>query len=253
LLRPADRQECLSCIHILFISRGYHSEVHAPRILVVEDDKKTSASIEMYLRHEGYETDIALTGDDGLARATRSRPDLVILDLMLPGMNGLEICRALRSQSAVPIIMLTARSTEDDLLRGLDLGADDYVTKPFSPRELMARVRAVLRRKEPADGPQKKIVAGDLVLDPSSHEAVVRGQAVVLTASEFRILETLARAPGRVYNREELMQRSFGDSYDGMDRTIDVHIKNIRRKIESDRNKPAHIVTVFGVGYKFVS
>lgn len=227
--------------------------MRARRILIVEDDRKTSASIEMYLRHEGYETDIAPTGDDGLARAKRARPDLVILDLMLPGMNGLEVCRALRSQSAVPIIMLTARSTEEDKLRGLDLGADDYLTKPFSPRELMARVRAVLRRMEPADEPVETIVAGDLVLDPSSREAVVRGESIALTAAEFRILETLARAPGRVFTREDLMQRSFGESYDGLDRTIDVHIKNIRRKIEDDRANPTHIVTVFGVGYKFVS
>lgn len=224
-----------------------------PRILIVEDDKKTSASIEMYLRHEGYETELAPSGDEGLAKAGKTKPDLIILDLMLPGVNGLEVCRALRAQSAVPIIMLTARSTEDDKLKGLDLGADDYVTKPFSPRELVARVRAVLRRAEPSGQPAPRIVAGDLVLDPSSREAIVRNQTIALTAAEFRILEILARAPGRVFTREDLMQRSFGESYDGMDRTIDVHIKNIRSKIENDRANPAHIVTVFGVGYKFVS
>jgi DNA-binding response OmpR family regulator len=224
--------------------------VRAPRILIVEDDVKTSASIEMYLRHEGYRTDLARTGDEGLSRARADKPDLVILDLMLPGLNGLEVCRALRATSKLPIIMLTARSTEDDKLRGLDLGADDYVTKPFSPRELVARVRAVLRRAEPA--PEDKLTAGDLVLDAGSRDVTVRGESVGLTAAEFQLLETFLRAPGRVFSRDELMRRAFGESYEGLDRTIDVHIKNLRRKIEEDRANPTRIVTVFGVGYKFL-
>ena len=217
--------------------------MRARRILIVEDDAKTSASIEMYLRHEGYRTDVARTGDEGLARARQHAPDLVILDLMLPGKNGLEVCSALRTESKMPVIMLTARSTEDDKLIGLESGADDYVTKPFSPRELVARVRAVLRRAEPAD--DAPLTAGDLVLDRAKHEVVVRGASVSLTAAEFRLLETLMRSPGRVFTRDELVEG-------GLDRTVDVHIKNLRRKLEVDRTNPARIVTVFGVGYKFV-
>ena len=213
------------------------------RILIVEDDPKTSASIEMYLRHEGYRTDVARTGDEGLSRARQHAPDLVILDLMLPGRNGLEVCNALRVESKIPIIMLTARSTEDDKLLGLETGADDYVTKPFSPRELVARVRAVLRRAEPVS--EEKLIAGDLSLDRDTREVVVRGETITLTAAEFRLLETLMRAPGRVFTRDELVEG-------GLDRTVDVHIKNLRRKIEVDRANPSRIVTVFGTGYKFV-
>ena len=213
------------------------------RILIVEDDAKTSASIEMYLRHEGYRTDVARTGDEGLSRARQHAPDLVILDLMLPGRNGLEVCGMLRTESKTPIIMLTARSTEDDKLLGLESGADDYVTKPFSPRELVARVRAVLRRAEPAaEGP---LIAGDLSLDRETREVTLRGAHVTLTAAEFRLLETLMRSPGRVFTRDELVEG-------GLDRTVDVHIKNLRRKIEADRANPSRIVTVFGTGYKFV-
>jgi DNA-binding response OmpR family regulator len=217
--------------------------VRARRILIVEDDPKTSASIEMYLRHEGYRTDVARTGDEGLARARQHAPDLVILDLMLPGKNGLEVCSALRVESRTPIIMLTARSTEDDKLLGLETGADDYVTKPFSPRELVARVRAVLRRAEPVA--EERLIAGDLSLDRETREVIVRGSTITLTAAEFRLLETLMRSPGRVFTRDELVEG-------GLDRTVDVHIKNLRRKIEVDRANPSRIVTVFGTGYKFV-
>jgi len=197
----------------------------------------------MYLRHEGYRTDVARTGDEGLSRARQNPPDLVILDLMLPGKNGLEVCSALRVESKMPIIMLTARSTEDDKLVGLETGADDYVTKPFSPRELMARVRAVLRRAEPVH--EERLTAGDLSLDRETRDVVVRGESVTLTAAEFRLLETLMRSPGRVFTRDELVEG-------GLDRTVDVHIKNLRRKIEIDRANPSRIVTVFGTGYKFV-
>jgi DNA-binding response OmpR family regulator len=208
---------------------------------VVEDDPKTGAALEMYLRHAGYAADVARTGDEGLERARRDHPDLVILDLMLPGLSGLEIARALRRSSAMPIIMLTARSTEEDKLRGLEIGADDYVTKPFSPREVVARVQAVLRRSE------KPRAAGDVDVDRDSRDAIVRGKRVPLTAAEFRILDKLLRSPGRVFTRDELMA---GD--DALDRTIDVHIKNLRKKIEEDRSNPARIVTVFGVGYQYV-
>jgi len=219
------------------------------RILIVEDEPKTAASVEMYLRHGGFRAEIARSGSDALHRARHDPPDLIILDLMLPGLGGLEVCKAVRGESEVPIIILTARSTEDDKLLGLELGADDYVTKPFSPRELVARVRVVLRRYEP---PSERIVAGDLVLDPAAREVTVRGETVALTAAEFRLVETLMRAPGRVFSRDELMQRALGAAYDGLDRTIDVHIKNVRKKIEADRANPTRIVTVFGLGYKFV-
>jgi two-component system OmpR family response regulator len=203
----------------------------------------------MYLRHDGFQTELARSGTEGLQKAQQQRPDLVLLDLMLPGLNGLEVCGALRETSAVPIIMLTARSTEEDKLRGLELGADDYVTKPFSPRELVARVRAVLRRFEPAE---ETLTSGELTLDRSAREVRLRGECVALTAAELRLLETFMRAPGRVFSRDELMQRAFGDAYEGLDRTIDAHIKNLRRKIEEDRAAPKRIVTVFGLGYKFV-
>jgi DNA-binding response OmpR family regulator len=219
----------------------------ARRILIVEDDPKTAASIDMYLRHGGFQTEVARTGTDGLARARSWRPDLVILDLMLPGPDGLAVCEALRAESDTAIIMLTARSTEEDVLLGLELGADDYVTKPFSPRELVARVRVVLRRSDAPDG---ALARGDLVLDPAARELRLRGRPVALTAAELRLVEVFLRAPGRVLSRDELMRRAFGPSYDGLDRTIDVHIKNLRRKIEDDRANPRRIVTVFGLGYK---
>ncbi len=216
----------------------------ARRILVVEDDPKTGAAVELYLRHAGFEVHIAPTGGEGLARAQRERPDAMILDLMLPGINGLEICRALRAESAMPIIILTARSTEDDKLRGLELGADDYVTKPFSPRELVARVHAVLRR---SNGTTRAVEDGSLTLDSDAHEVTLRGKPVSLTAAEFRILERLLLSPNRVFTRDELIEDS-----DALDRTVDVHIKNLRRKIEDDRTNPTRIVTVTGVGYKYV-
>ena len=205
----------------------------------------------MYLRHGGFATELARSGPDGHAKARSDRPDLVVLDLMLPGLDGLAVCKALRAESAVPIIMLTARSTEDDKLHGLELGADDYITKPFSPRELVARVRDVLRWFEPARG-DATLACGDLVLDPEARELRVRGEAVALTAAELRLVEVFLRAPGRVFSRDELMQRAFGPTYDGLDRTIDVHIKNLRKKIEDDRANPQRIVTVFGLGYKLV-
>jgi two-component system, OmpR family, alkaline phosphatase synthesis response regulator PhoP len=221
----------------------------ARRILIVEDEPKTAASVEAYLRHGGFRTELARSGLEGLQRARDGKPDLIVLDVMLPELGGLEVCKIVRRESAVPIILLTARSTEDDKLLGLELGADDYVTKPFSPRELVARVRVVLRRFEP---PEDKLVSGDLVLDPVARELIVRGETVALTATELRLVEVFMRSPGRVFSRDELAQRALGASYDGLDRTIDVHIKNVRKKIEVDRANPTRIVTVFGLGYKFV-
>ena len=222
-----------------------------PRILIVEDDAKTAATVATYLRHAGFAVTLVAAGDTGLACARAERPDLVVLDWMLPGLDGISLCRALRAESGTPVILLTARSTEEDTLLGLDAGADDYLAKPFSPRELVARVKAVLRRA-PGGAGEERIESGDLVLDGRTQEVTVRGVPVALTVAELRILRTMLGAPGRVLSREELGRRSFGDDYDALDRTIDAHVKNLRRKIEEDRAQPRRILTVFGIGYRYV-
>ena len=222
------------------------------RILVVDDDPKTVASVRLYLEAAGYGVIVATDGAAALRSATAEpAPDLVVLDRMLPLLDGLEVCRALRVRSDVPIIMLTARTTEEDRLEGLDLGADDYVTKPFSPRELVARVRAVLRRLPAGVRDRPPFEIAGLAIDPGRHEVRVRGRSVPLTPREFRLLETLARSPGRAFTREELVERAFGPDYGALDRTIDAHVVNLRRKLEADPSHPALIQTVFGVGYRF--
>lgn len=222
------------------------------KVLVVEDDRKIASITKMYLERDGYEVYLAETGTQGLRLARAHRPYLIILDLMLPQLSGLEVCKTLRAESDVHIIMLTARSTETDKLKGLDLGADDYVTKPFSPRELAARVRAAMRRQERGIEQEPPILtARELMLDLKAHEAFVSGRPLALTPREFRLLETFMKFPDRTFTREELVERVFDHSYDGFDRTVDVHIKNLRRKIEPDRLQPTYVVTVYGVGYKF--
>ncbi|MBK9053500.1 MAG: response regulator transcription factor [Chloroflexi bacterium] len=221
-------------------------------ILVIEDERKTSELIQLYLHHNGYNTLMALDGRTGLEMARTHQPDLIVLDLMLPGLDGLDLCRILRAEANIPIIMLTARSTEDDKLLGLDLGADDYLTKPFSPRELVARVRTVLRRvgQRPGDEPVITLAWGALCLNISQHTVTLAEQPITLTPKEFRLLETLMREPGRVFNRVELLEKAFGLDYDGLERTIDVHIRNLRQKIEPHPNQPVYVQTVFGVGYR---
>jgi DNA-binding response OmpR family regulator len=214
------------------------------KVLVVEDDPKIRSTVELYLQREGYDVATAEDGVRALEVARDAKPHLVILDLMLPRLDGLAVCRALRASGEAAIIMVTARTTEDDKLTGLDLGADDYVTKPFSPRELMARVRAVLRRVSGED----VIEANGLAIDRVKREIRVDGEAVNATPTEFRVLETLARAAGRTFTRQELVERALGEDYDGLDRTVDVHIMNLRRKL-GEAGKA--IVTVFGVGYRF--
>lgn len=222
------------------------------KILVVEDDRKIASVIKMYLERDGYEVYLAETGTQAVRLARAQRPYLIVLDLMLPELNGLEVCRTLRAESDVHIIMLTARATETDKLKGLDIGADDYVTKPFSPRELAARVRATMRRQERGiEREPPRLIARELTLDLKAHEAFVGGRPVALTPREFRLLETFMKFPDRTFSREELVERVFDHAYDGFDRTVDVHIKNLRRKIEPDRLAPTYIVTVYGVGYKF--
>ncbi len=220
------------------------------RILIVEDEPKTAATLRLYLEHGGFSVQVATDGAAGLRAARREHPDLILLDGMLPEIDGLAVCRALRSESDVPIVLLTARTTEDDKLRGLQLGADDYVTKPFSPREVVARIRAVLRRSRRDEGDVKGVLRTRHVLvDLDRREASVRGRAVLLPPAEFAILAALARSPGRAFTREELVQRAFGAEYDGLDRTVDAHVMRLRRKIEVADEDPL-VVTVFGVGYK---
>lgn len=223
------------------------------KILMVDDDKKIVGLVQAYLEKDGYRVLTAYEGLQALDLARRKRPDLMILDLLLPGMDGLDVCRVLRTEgNDVPIIMLTAKTTEADKLIGLELGADDYVTKPFSPRELVARVRAVLRRvgEEGAQGPAE-IQRGDLVVDFVRHEARVRGNPIHLTPTEFRLLEVLIRGPGRAFTRLELLDQVFGYDFEGLERTVDVHVMNLRKKTEPNPRQPTYVQTVYGVGYKF--
>jgi len=222
------------------------------RVLVVDDDAKTVELVKLYLNRDGYKVLVAYDGIEALRLARQSHPDLVVLDLMLPGCDGLEVCRTLRNESDVPIIMLTARTTEDDRLTGLDLGADDYVTKPFSPKELAARVRAVLRRlpEEMLQRGPTEIKHGDLTLNFLRHEAFLAGKPLHLTPIEFKLLGVLAREPGRVFSRGQLIEKAFGYDFEGFDRTIDVHILNLRRKLEATPHHPRYIKTVYGAGYK---
>ena len=214
------------------------------RILLVEDDPKTRETVSLYLQREGYEVATADDGVRALELARTFEPHLVVLDLMLPRLDGLEVCRRLRDTSDTALIMVTALSTEDDKLKGLDLGADDYVTKPFSPRELMARIRAVLRRAAEED----VIEVSGITIDRTKREVRLGDAIVTVTPTEYRLLDTLARGAGRTFTRQELVERALGDDYDGLDRTVDVHVMNLRRKL-GDAGKA--IVTVFGVGYKF--
>ena len=221
------------------------------KVLVVDDDFKTVELVKLYLKRDGYRVLTAYEGTEALRLARESHPDLIVLDLMLPGVNGLEICRTLRDESDVPIIMLTAMTTDEDRLTGLDLGADDYVTKPFSPRELAARVRAVLRRLPGERGPEK-IKHGELILNFVKHEAFLADKPLNLTPIEFKLLGVLAKEPGRVFSRAQIIEKAFGYDFDSFDRTIDVHILNLRRKIEPDSRHPRYIKTVYGAGYKFL-
>lgn len=220
-------------------------------VLVVDDDVKTVELVKVYLNRDGYRVLTAYDGVEALRVARESDPDLVVLDLMLPDVDGLEVCRTLRHESDVPIIMLTARTTDQDKLTGLDSGADDYVTKPFSPKELAARVRAVLRRLPGERGPAQ-ITRGELTMNFVRREAWLADRLLALTDVEFKLLGVLAREPGRVFSRGDLIEKALGYDFAGFDRTIDVHILNLRRKIEQAPNRPKYIKTVYGAGYRFV-
>ena len=220
------------------------------RILVVEDDRVVASTLQLYLEHAGYRVTVIHDGAAGLHAAREPGVAAVILDWMLPAMSGYEVCRAVRAGSSLPILMLTARTTEDDRVRGFDAGADDYVPKPFSPREVVARVQALLRRAgAPPREPEAPTRAGGLEVDHFKREARVEGRPVALTPTEFRLLEALARAPGRTFTRDELVARAFGPDYDGLDRTVDTHVTNLRRKLERSGCPPI-VATVHGVGYR---
>jgi len=219
-------------------------------VLVAEDDPKQAELARRYLEHEGHAVVVVADGRAALDEIRSNPPDLMVLDLMMPRVDGLDVCRILRRESDLPVLMLTARSTEDDLLLGLDLGADDYMTKPYSPRELAARVRTLLRRTRPAAAEDHVLRVGALQVDPVRHEVSVDGRPVTCTPGEFHLLEALAAEPGRVFSRDQLLRHLHGfDSYLTA-RTVDVHVMNLRRKIEPDPRNPVRLVTVYGIGYK---
>ncbi|GAA4318658.1 response regulator transcription factor [Klenkia terrae] len=224
------------------------------RVLVVEDEESFSDALSYMLRREGYEAVVAGNGIDALAEFDRGGADIVLLDLMLPGLSGTEVCRTLRAKSAVPIIMLTAKDTEIDKVVGLELGADDYVTKPYSARELLARIRAVLRRGSETDLPvDAALAAGPVRMDVERHTVAVDGETISLPLKEFDLLELLLRNAGRVLTRGQLIDRVWGADYVGDTKTLDVHVKRLRAKIEPDPATPKWLVTVRGLGYKFES
>jgi len=220
-------------------------------ILVVDDEPKIVQLARDYLEKSGFQVLTSGDGQQALAINRQERPDLIVLDLMLPGLDGLDVCRAIRRESDVPIIMLTARAEETDQLIGLELGADDYITKPFSPRALVARVRALLRRTQGNLLQQETVRIGDLELDLRRKQLCLKDEIIHLTRSEFLLLETLAKHPGQPLSREQLLEKLHGVVFDGVDRSVDSHIKNLRRKIEPDPADPIYIQTVYGFGYKF--
>jgi len=221
-----------------------------PKILVVDDEPQIVDLLRSYLERDGFTVKHASDGEAALDALRQVQPDLVLLDVMLPRLDGREVCKRIRAEGTTPIIMLTARDEETDKLLGLELGADDYITKPFSPREVVARVRAVLRRGS-REGAATLIHAGDLTIDLRAHEVTLGGRRVDLTPTEFRLLETLAGHPNQVFTRMQLIDRVQGHAFEGYERTVDAHIKNLRGKVEPDPRTPRYVLTVYGVGYKF--
>ena len=221
------------------------------KILVVDDELEIVKVVRAYLEQSGFRVITASDGEQALAVFRHEVPDLIVLDLNLPKLDGLDVCRTIRRDSNVPIIMLTARVEETDRLIGLEIGADDYITKPFSPREVVARVRTVLRRATPAPEPSSLITIGALSIDPLKHEVQLQSRSIDLTPSEFNILLIMASQPGRAFSRMDLLDAAQGEAYEGYERSIDVHIKNLRQKLGDEPRDPTYILTVYGVGYKF--
>ncbi len=223
------------------------------KVLIVDDDAKIVELVKLYLNRDGYSVLTAYEGREALRLAHDAHPDLIVLDIMLPGVSGLDITRTLRAESSVPIILLTAKTTEQDRIAGLDLGADDYVTKPFSPKELAARVRAVFRRTpdEVLQMGPEELKFGDLSVNFPRHEVFLADKPLNLTPVEFKLLGVFIREPNRVFSRSQLIEKVLGYDFEGFDRTIDVHILNLRRKLETDPARPNYIKTVYGSGYKF--
>ena len=220
------------------------------RVLVADDDPKHAQLIRLYLEREGHQVMTVGDGRAALEMARSRRPDLIVLDVMMPLVDGLDVCRILRAESNVAILLVTARSSENDMLLGLDIGADDYLAKPVSPRELTARVRALLRRVRAGDEPSSIVRVGDLEVDTGRFEVRVGGEPINLTAKEFGILELLAREPGRVFTRGQIIDKTFGFEHDVSERTVDAHVVNLRRKIEANPAEPRYVQTVYGRGYR---
>ncbi|MFK4149283.1 response regulator transcription factor [Streptomyces sp. NPDC004065] len=225
------------------------------RILVAEDDVRQAQVLRMYLESEGHSAVVVHDGRSAIDAARRQRPDLIVLDVMMPKVDGLDVCRILRTESTVPVLMLTARSSEDDLLLGLDLGADDYMTKPYSPRELMARVRTLLRRVERTAAPDDGVLkVGAITVDARRHEVRgASGEIVPCTRGEFTVLSAMAAEPGRVFTRKQLLERTRGWDVSSTERTVDMFILNLRKKLELNPRRPTHLLTVHGVGYKLTA
>ena len=225
----------------------------ASTVLIVEDDPTTTDFVQHYLRRDGHRVLTASDGEEGLRIARERKPDLVVLDLMLPKLDGIAVCRALRAESDVAVIMLTARVEEEDRLTGLDVGADDYMTKPFSPRELAARVRAVLWRSARLgdDGGPQLLELDGLTVDVRKHVAAIDDRRIKLTPTELRILRMLMAEPGRIFSREHIISRVFGDDFEGFDRTVDTHVSNLRRKLQGTAAQAKYVQTVYGAGYRF--
>ena len=223
------------------------------KILVVDDENKIVEVVKSYLEHSGYEVYTAFNGTQALAQFEKVDPCLIVLDLMLPDISGEDICRTIRMKSRIPIIMLTAKVDEEDILRGLDIGADDYVLKPFSPKQLVARIAAVLRRTSEDSAPLSNVISlndGDIVIDNLRHEVRKRDNIINLTPNEYKILLAMIKIPNKTFTREELITLALGDDFEGFDRTVDTHIKNLRQKIEDDPKEPKYLQTIHGIGYR---
>ncbi len=235
-------------------TRPTQTEPRKPRVLLVEDEPTLADTVAYALRQEGMDVVLARDGEGAMERFHADAPSLVLLDVMLPSLSGLDVCRLIRAESTVPIIILTAKDSEADKVAGLELGADDYVTKPFSMRELVSRLRAHLRRAGMGDGGRgaTRFAGGPVELDPERHEATVRGDSVAFTPKEFELLETFLSSKGRLLTREFLIREVWGTDYFGDTKTLDVHVKRLRQKIEEEPHRPQHIITVRGLGYKFV-